>query len=153
MGSTLPTSSVFSLGYNYTTNKNGEDYVAYCWAEIPGFSKFGRYKGTGNSNGSFINVGFKPAWVLVKGEDFAGNWNLFDIKRPGANPINDRLFPNLSDAETDGSSSNNQIDIYSNGFKLRGSNVDTNSAGNTYIYMAFADQTSLNQFNLAVNAF
>ena len=61
--------------------------------------------------------------------------------------------PNLSDSETDGSSSNNQIDIYSNGFKLRGSNVDTNSAGNTYIYMAFADQTSLNQFNLAVNGF
>ena len=153
MGSTLPTSSVFSLGYNFTTNKNGEDYVAYCWAEIPGFSKFGRYKGNGDSDGTFVNVGFKPAWVLVKGEDFAGNWNLFDIKRPGANPINDRLFPNLSDAETDGSSSNNQIDIYSNGFKLRGSNVDTNSAGNTYIYMAFADQTSLNQFNLAVNAF
>ena len=153
MGSTLPTSSVFSLGYNFTTNKNGEDYVAYCWAEIPGFSKFGRYKGTGNSNGSFINVGFKPAWVLVKGEDFAGNWNLFDIKRPGVNPINDRLFPNLSSSELDGSSSNNQIDIYSNGFKLRGSNVDTNSAGSTYLYMAFAEQTSLNQFNLAVNGF
>ena len=153
MGSTLPTSSVFSLGYNYTTNKNGEDYVAYCWAEIPGFSKFGRYKGTGNSNGSFINVGFKPAWVLVKGEDFAGNWNLWDIKRPGANPINDILYPNLSNAEYDGSPTDNQIDIYSNGFKLRGSNVDTNSAGNTYIYMAFAEQTSLNQFNLAVNGF
>ena len=128
-------------------------YVMYSWAEIPGFSKFGAYKGTGNSNGSFINVGFKPAFVLVKGNNFAGNWNLFDIKRPGQNPINDRLFPNLSDAETDGSSSNNQIDIVANGFKLRGSNVDTNSAGNTYIYMAFAEQTSLNQYNLAVNGF
>ena len=59
----------------------------------------------------------------------------------------------FSDAETDGSDANNQIDILSNGFKMRGSNVDTNSAGNLYVYMAFAEQTSLNQNNLAVNGF
>ena len=154
LNDTAPTSTVFTLGNaDDAWNANGDKFIAYCWAEIPGYSKFGEYKGTGNSNGSFINVGFKPAFVLVKGKDFAGNWNLFDIKRPGVNPTNDRLFPNLNDNETDGSSSNNQIDILANGFKMRGSNVDTNSAGNLYVYMAFAEQTSLNQYNLAVNGF
>ena len=154
LNDTAPTSTVFTLGNaDDAWNANGNKFIAYCWAEIPGYSKFGEYKGTGNSNGSFINVGFKPAFVLVKGKGFAGNWNLFDIKRPGVNPTNDRLFPNLNNSETDGSSSNNQIDILANGFKIRGSNVDTNSAGSTYLYMAFAEQTSLNQYNLAVNGF
>ena len=139
MGSTLPTSSVFSLGYNFTTNKGSENYVAYCFSEVKGYSKFGKYTGNASSNGPFCFTGFRPAWVLLKGESFAGNWNLFDNKRPGINVTNDRLFPNLSDAETDGSSVNNQIDILSNGFKLRGSNVDTNSNNDTYIYLAFAE--------------
>tara|TARA_Y100000114_G_scaffold28407_1_gene24199 strand:- start:174 stop:944 length:771 start_codon:yes stop_codon:yes gene_type:complete len=139
MGSTLPTSSVFSLGYNFTTNKGSEDYVAYCFSEVAGYSKFGSYVGNGNSSGPFTFCGFRPAWVLVKGSSFAGNWNLFDNKRPAINVTNDRLFPNLSSSETDGSPTNNQIDILSNGFKLRGSNVDTNSSGDTYIYLAFAE--------------
>ena len=88
----------------------------------------------------------------MKGKGFAGNWNLFDIKRPGLNPTNDRLFPNLDDAESDGSSSNNQIDILSDGFKIRGSNVDTNSDGSEYIYMAFAETPDTTPFGTVPNA-
>ena len=152
MNQTLPTSTVFSLGYNFTTNKSGETYIAYCFKSIPGYSKFGKYTGNENSEGPFVDCGFRPAWVLVKGESFAGNWNLFDNKRPGINVTNDRLFPNLTDAETDGSPTNNQIDILSNGFKLRGSNVDTNSSGDTYIYIAFADQQRQTPFDTFPNA-
>ncbi len=139
-GNALTTSSVFSVNAGSgMSNGNGDTYVAYCFSEVEGFSKFGTYKGNGNSAGAFVFTGFRPAYVLLKGKDFAGNWNLFDNERPGFNVTNDRLFPNLSDAETDGSPSNNQIDIVSNGFKIRGSNVDTNSNGSTYVYLAFAE--------------
>ena len=129
-------------------------YVMYSWAEIPGFSKFGSYVGDGRNDrfSTFIYTGFRPNWVLVKGNSFAGNWNLFDTRRPGYNVTNDRLFPNLSDAETDGSDANNQIDILSNGFKMRGSNVDTNSSGSTYIYMAFAEQPNGTIFGIDSDA-
>ena len=136
---TSPTSSVFTLGISGFLNASSGTYVGYLFSEVEGFSKFGTYTGNGNSSGAFVFTGFRPAYVLVKGEDFAGNWNLFDNERPGFNVTNDRLFPNLSDAETDGSPSNNQIDIVSNGFKMRGSNVDTNSNGSTYVYLAFAE--------------
>ena len=141
----LSSSSTFSLtrtnnsGNYKNVNLSGEDHIAYCFSGVEGYSKFGTYKGNGNSSGAFVFTGFRPAYVLVKGKDFAGNWNLFDNERPGFNVTNDRLFPNLSDAETDGSPSNNQIDIVSNGFKMRGSNVDTNSNGSTYVYLAFAE--------------
>jgi len=127
-------------------------YVMYSWAEIPGYSRFGTYTGNGSSSGPYVYLGFRPNWVLVKGNSFAGNWNLFDIRRPGYNTTNDRLFPNLADAETDGSSSNNQIDIVSNGFILSGSNVDTNASGSTYIYMAFAEQPGTTTFDTFPNA-
>ena len=129
-------------------------YVMYSWAEIPGFSKFGSYVGDGRNDrfSTFIYTGFRPNWVLVKGNSFAGNWNLFDTRRPGYNVTNDRLFPNLGDAETDGSDANNQIDILSNGFKMRGSNVDTNSSGSTYIYMAFAEQPNGTIFGIDSDA-
>jgi hypothetical protein len=136
---TMPTSTVFSVNAWDEVNNNNQNYVAYCFSEVAGYSKFGSYTGNGNSDGPFIPLSFRAAWVLVKGSDFAGNWNLFDDKRPGFNVTNDRLFPNSSGAESDGSPTDNQIDILSNGFKLRGSNVDTNSNGSTYIYLAFAE--------------
>jgi hypothetical protein len=144
----LSSSSNFSLtrtgntGNYDNVNINGDKHVAYCFTGVAGYSSFGKYTGNGTSSGisgPFVYTGFRPAWVLLKGGNFAGNWNLFDKKRPGFNVTNDRLFPNIPDAETDGSPTNNQIDILSNGFKLRGSNVDTNSNTSTFIYLAFAE--------------
>lgn len=151
----LTNSSVFTLkkgssdGNN--TNRNGDRYITYCWAEISGYSKFGSYIGTGTAQGPHVFTGFKPAWVLTKRSGGTSNWNLFDYKRPGYNPTNDRLFPNLSNAEIDGSSSNNQIRILSTGFKPTGSNVDTNGAGSEYIYMAFAEQPTFTPFGTQSN--
>ena len=77
---TLPTSSVFTVGSFGSVNENTKNYIAYCWYEVPGFSKFGNYTGNGSSDGPNVHLGFKPAWVLVKGDDFAGNWNLLIIR-------------------------------------------------------------------------
>ena len=134
---TEPTSTVLSIGDSSCINENNGTYITYAFSEVAGYSKFGSYTGNQNANGTFVFTGFRPAWVLVKGT-WGGNWNLFDNKRPGINVTNDRLFPNLGDAETDGSPTDNQMDLLSNGFKLRGSNNDTNhSAG--FIYLAFAE--------------
>ena len=139
-GYALPNATVINKA-----DDNGESMVAYCWHSVPGYSAFGYYKGnaTGGPNniaGPFVYTGFKPAFVLTKGHNFGSNWNLFDSKRPGQNVVNDRLFPNLNNAELDGSTGGNQIDMVSNGFKLRGSNADTNNNNSNFIYMAFAEQ-------------
>ena len=132
--STTPTSSVFSVLNHGSTNGSG-DYIAYCFAEKQGFSKIGSYTGNGNADGTFVYLGFKPAWVLVKNTSGSGdNWILVDNKRLGYNPDNRLLFPNANNADY----TDNNLDLLSNGFKARVS-YDPNGSGNTMIYMAFAE--------------
>ena len=136
---TEPTSSVFTVGNADATNKSGYDYIAYCFAEKPGYSKFGSYTGNGNADGAFIYTGFKPAFVLMKCSSEGGSgfdWVLWDNKRPGFNVVNDSLYPNGNFAE----GTSDAIDIISNGFKIRSSNNTFNKSGNTFIYMAFAEE-------------
>ena len=133
---TAPTSSLFSLGTGASVNASGATMIAYCFADVQGFSKFGSYTGNGNADGTFVYTGFKPAFVIIKIASGTGNWNIFDIKRDGYNGENENLSANLSDAESAG---NNRIDILSNGFKVRASTADVGSSGATYIYIAFAE--------------
>jgi len=135
--STAPTSSVFSVGTASPTNGNGTSYVAYLWAEVPGFSKFGSYTGNGSADGPFIFTGFRPAFVLVKRVDSTENWLLKDGMRLGYNPRNDTLYPNLANAETNDA----QLDLLSNGFKLRNTTLG-NASGGTYVFAAFAEAPS-----------
>jgi hypothetical protein len=145
--STNPTSSVFSVGTNARTNNNTSTYIAYCFAEKKGFSKFGIYTGNGNADGTFIYTGFKPAFVIIKRTTGAEGWNIGDNKRnitypSGANVNNAELQANLSNAETDRSTrggGTTQYDMLSNGFKLRGNNPEINKSPEPYIYMAFAE--------------
>ena len=118
---------------------NNENFVAYLFSEVAGYSKFGSYTGNGNSDGPFVYTGFRPAYVVTKGATFASNWNIFDRTRPAQNVTNGRLFTNLNNVEATGSSTNNQIDLLSNGFKLRGSNADTNNNTDKFVYIAFAE--------------
>ena len=152
----LTNSSVFTLkkgstnGYN--TNRNGDNYIAYCWAEIPGYSKFGKYTGNGNTNGAFINLGFKPAWILVKRSSASENWALWDNKRDGGfNPNGYLLRPDSTNDEG-GNVTGHQIDLLSNGFKLRFTDTKGNGNGSTYIYMAFAEQPGLTPYDTQTNA-
>ena len=132
---TAPTSSVFSVGSSSLTNGSGT-YVAYCFAEKKGYSKFGQYTGNGNANGTFVYTGFKPSWILIKTTDLAGNnWQMYDNKREGYNSQNDLLRANSNNAEGNGT---DPIDILSNGFKMYNTAGSANQSGGTYIYMAFA---------------
>ena len=117
-------------------NTDGQDYVAYCFAEIEGYSKFGSYTGNGSSDGTFVYTGFKPAFVIVKRTDTTGNWDMFDSTRSSFNATDKALFSNLTLAEVSGT---RIIDTLSNGFKQRLNNADQNASGGTYIYMAFAE--------------
>ena len=133
---TLPSSTVLTLGTNNDVNgTSGSTYIAYCFAEIEGYSKFGSYTGNGSTDGTFVYTGFRPAFVLVK-DTGAADWDIQDTTRSPFNPSVVRLWANLSSAEV---TSTYDIDFLSNGFKLRSTNPDTNSNGDTKIYMAFAD--------------
>jgi hypothetical protein len=134
-GLSLPSSSVFSIGS--TTSGLANDYVAYCFAEVEGFSKFGSYTGNGSTDGPFIYTGFRPAFVLWKNSSSTNGWFLMDSKRNTYNVTNTFLRPNASDAEAN--AANSIADYLSNGFKLRGVGGDVNGSGNTIIYMAFAE--------------
>jgi len=131
---TSPTSSVFTINTRNEVNQGSQNYIAYCFAEKQGYSKFGSYVGNGNADGTFIYTGFKPAWIMIKraigGTD---NWMIYDNKRIGFNQSNYNMVANSESSENTGI----PIDILSNGFKARASEGNTNVSGNTYIYMAF----------------
>jgi len=132
---TAPTSSVFSIGTGYT---NGNKYVAYCFAEVAGYSKFGSYVGNGSNDGPFIFTGFKPKFILTKNITTAGYWwEMVDSARSPYNTSNVTLYANVSDSEYTSSTYNK--DLVSNGFKIRGTSAAQNSSGDTFIYMAFAE--------------
>jgi hypothetical protein len=134
---TDPTSTVFSLGSAGTTNTSGgSGMVAYCWAEIAGFSKFGSYTGNGSADGPFVYTGFRPKFILWKSStDGARNWSVFDSSRNTYNVTNSYLLPNLSNAE----GTSDACDFLSNGFKWRSTDAGSNGSGQTFIYMAFAE--------------
>ena len=134
---TAPTSTTLSYG-TWSGNNNGNEIIAYCFAEKKGYSKFGSYTGNGNADGTFVYTGFKPAFVMQKSTTTTYGWQIYDNKRGGFNPENDELVANLDSAETDGSG-NGFPDFYSNGFKLRNTDINKNASGVTYIYMAFAE--------------
>ena len=138
--STVPTSSVFSLGTNAGVNNSGDAFVAYCWSEIAGFSKFGSYTGNGSTDGTFVYTGFRPRYILIKNTGFIsgyGDWYILDTVRNTYNVANSALRTDTSDQEYTNTAYN--IDILSNGFKLRTSYNDFNASSYTYIYMAFAE--------------
>lgn len=132
MNSTLPTSSVFSLGTYSDVNGSGNGQVAYCWSEIAGFSKFGSFGGNGSTDNAFIYTGFRPKFALIKRTDSTSNWFLLDSSRSTYNLTNSLLRPNLADAEVTATN----MDFLSNGIKIRDAGF---GSGETYIYMAFAE--------------
>jgi hypothetical protein len=119
---------------NYGT---GGTSVAYCFAEVPGYSKFGSYVGNGSSDGVFVFTGFKPRWILIKLTSGSYDWILWDTSRNTFNVSESVLWPNLSNTEYTGSVV--AIDILSNGFKCRTSSNTLNGSGSTYIFAAFAE--------------
>ena len=131
------TSSVFSVGTNADVNGSSSTYVAYCWSEIDGYSRFGSYTGNGNADGPFVYTGFKPAWIMIRRTDASAQWFMFDNKRNIFNPVDKNLRANQANAE----STTTAMDFVSNGFKLRhnASVISINENGGSFAYMAFAE--------------
>jgi len=134
---TSPTSSVFSIGTTDANNNNGGENIAYCFAEVKGFSKFGLYTSNANVDGPFTYTGFKPAFVMIKSASLNESWFMYDTKRSTYNVVENFLFANSNSAEQ--TSTANSVDILSNGFKIRTTDSRLNSSG-SYIYMAFAEE-------------
>jgi len=132
---TAPTSTLFTVKAN-STNDNTATVMAYCFADISGYSKFGSYIGNGNIDGTFVYTGFKPSFILWKKTTGSENWLMMDNKRSTYNFAQTYLKANAAAAE-DATSSDIRWDFLSNGFKCRGDNAGINSSGATYIYMAF----------------
>ena len=120
-----PTSSLITIGDNFTTSNN---YIAYCFANTDGYLKAGSYTGNGNADGAFIFTGFRPSWILVRSIGVS-HWLIFDVARHPSNVNDSRLFANLTNAEDSAYS----LDLLSNGFKLRHSGSDFNTSGGTHI--------------------
>lgn len=138
--STKPTSSVFSLGTAAEGNGSGNSMVAYCFAEIPGYSKIGSYVGNGSTDGQFVYCGFRPRFLLIKKVSGTSNWSIIDTARDTYNVGDNPLLPNSANAEsTSTSTSGAYLDVTSNGFKLRGNSSDINDSATTYIFAAFAE--------------
>ena len=130
------TSTVFGVNGSYAgVNANTNTYVAYCFAEIAGYSKFGSYTGNGSANGTFVFTGFRPAFIMCKRTDSTGFWAMLDDARGPYNVVDEALYANANNAE----STAQATDFTSNGFKFRTTDSDVNSNGGTHIYMAFAE--------------
>ena len=134
-------------GYN-PVSANGETYVAYCWSEIPGYSKFGVYKGNNNSDGPYIYLGFRPAWVMIKNVDAGSTeWYILDGVRDPDNPVGQYLSASSTAAEA----TYIFYDFYNNGFKLKNTGAAQNPNNQDIIYMAFAEQPAVNQYGSQSN--
>ena len=146
--STAPTSTVFSIGTNSGVNTSGGTIIAYCFAEVKGFSKFGSYTGNGSADGTFVYTGFKPAFVMLKRTNDTAHWQMQDSKRIGFNPENERLYASDSAAEQ----TINFIDLLSNGFKCITTDAGANGSGDNFIYMAFAENPFVTSTSIPTTA-
>ena len=143
-------SSLVYIGNSAAVSESGKDYIAYCFAEKKGFSKFGSYTGNGSTDGIFIYTGFKPAWFMIKKSSAAGDsWVIIDNTRFPYNYVDKFIYADEADAE---SGSAERLDILSNGIKLRATHPFINTSGATYIYMAFAENPLVGTNNIPATA-
>ena len=143
---TNPTSTVFTNGSSTYTNSS--EYIAYCFAEKKGYSKFGSYTGNGNADGTFVYTGFRPAFVFLKQINGTDSWYIYDNKANPSNPNAQYVRPNLSAAE----GTFTTLDTLSNGFKFRTDDNDFNGSSDTYLYWAIAESPFVNSNGVPTNA-
>ena len=142
----LPTSTLINIGTYAGVNASSHTYMQYVFASVQGYSKMGTYEGNGNADGTFVYTGFRPAFVMTKSIDSSSAWEVFDNKREGYNVDNDALTSNENIVEATA----DQIDLLSNGFKLRIA-TDPNVA-ESYFYAAFAEAPFVNSNGVPNNA-
>jgi hypothetical protein len=139
--------TTFPVGTANTSNGSSDNMIAYCFANVKGYSKIGSYTGNGNADGTFIYTGFKPAFVLQKCSSHTGSWHIHDNKR-SINGTDKYLYADTNEAEV----STTRMDFLSNGFKLRSNHDVWNGSGRTNLYMAFAESPFVNSSGVPNNA-
>jgi len=143
---TSPDANLFTVGTNDETNMSAKTMIAYCFAPVKGYSYFDMFTGNGNGNGQMVHTGFRPAFILIKRTSYGtSNWMLYDSKRLGYNEENAYLETSSTQEEY----LTVDIDILSNGFKLRDTAASVGSAGNSYVFMAFAEFPTVSSNNVA----
>jgi hypothetical protein len=143
-----PTSTVFDIGRN-------SECIAYLWHSVPGFSKFGHFAGNNSDDGVFVELGFKPAILLIKNDNNTGDWIIWDSARNPVNPVNRQIWPYTTSGTYgayDQVGSNYPMDFLSNGFKMRTTDADMNGSSRTYIYAAWAEAPSVDLYGGGANA-
>ena len=152
LNDTAPSSTLITMKTSSAVNSNSVKYIAYCFSEIQGYSKFGSYTGNSSTNGPFLHMGFKPAFLMVKRTNTTENWYMKDNKR---DPFNDMdasaLYANGSAAEDTGGAWLTG-DACANGFKIRKNDTSSNGSGSTYVYFAFAESPFVNSSGVPTNA-
>ena len=155
-GDTTPSTTTFRVGgANGKNNASSKNYVSYCFTPIQGYSKFGSYIANNSTDGPFIYLGFKPAWIMVKNTSAAADWPITDNKREAGNPFGEEmLFANGNDVETNYTGGG--IDFLSNGFKIRSSGTNgvhnANNTSHVFVYMAFAEHPFVSSKGVPVTA-
>jgi hypothetical protein len=136
----IPNSDVFGLWSNSGAGTTNGNTIAYCFAEVAGFSKFGSYDGGTITSSNIVNLGFRPAFVMLKPTQTTNDWIIYDNKRDTTDPLQHILYPVTSGAEQ--VSTNDDYNLYTtaNGFYFNNTNGFINSSASDVIYMAFADQ-------------
>ena len=137
---------------NGKVNKNGDNYVAFCWIEIPGYSKFGIYTGNGSTDGPTVDLGFRPAYILLKRADGSAPWRIFDNKRPDISEYNNNTYRLHADDTTVENTGVPYMDFLSNGFKIKDNGSYINGSGNDYVYATFAAQPGLTPYDIFATA-
>ena len=145
--------TTFEISSSPASNSNSQLYIAYCWKSIQGYSKLGTYFGNANASGPFVYTGFKPAFVMIKALATTGgakNWRLADHKRStsGFNTVDKQL--NVNDGG--GTDSGNDVDLLSNGFKVRSTAAQWNANDVEISYMAFAKNPFVTSDGIPVTA-
>ena len=135
--STAPTNSVFTVGTNNAVGGNGDTIISYCFHSVEGYSKIGMYRGNSSLDGTFVYLGFRPAWVLIKSTSTNTNFSIYDNKRLGYNEDNNLMRIGAGSTTTE--QTDDDVDFVSNGLKFRRSSTNFNNSLHTYVYLAFAE--------------
>mgnify|MGYP003109126514 FL=1 len=156
---TNPTSTVFTINTSHQINASGGSLVAYVFKEVEGFSRFRSYRGNNNVNGTFVHLGFKPSWVMIKRTNSTGEWHVFnhELKNSqsqtvGFNQENKVIFPNGNNAMASYTGTDPMIDILSNGFKIRSTYGQVNASNSYFRFWAFAKNPLVGTNNIVSTA-
>ena len=154
-GDLPPTTTTFTVGSNESINTNGDNYIAYVWADVPGLQRFGKFNGNSDANGVFVELGFKPTILLIKNWNSTGDWIIWDSARNPVNPVNRQIWPYTTSGTYgayDQVGTDYPLDFLSNGFKMRTTDADMNSSSRSYLYAAWAEAPTFNLYGGQSNA-